>query len=194
MWSLDVNGTECVARVAHSPSPPPPPTYHPIPHHTVPCRPPHTIPHHPPHFTQVLSRALRRGGFSSEPTRPCPFLRSLPLEACEPLFFLQASRARQLDLGVGLVTLVEITRNRRLNHGRLGRRASGMGSAAQTERAPLPLRPPRQHMALQSKAANSRSRCAFSRPVVTQASPLPNARHATRQARLRAGSAALRAR
>ena len=69
-----------------------------------------------------------------------------------------------------------------------------MGSAAQTERAPLPLRPPRQHMALQSKAANSRSRCAFCRPVVTQASPLPNARHATRQARRRAGSAALRAR
>ena len=51
---------------------------------------------------KVLSRALRRGGFSAQQTRPCPFLRSLPLEACDPLFFLEAVQARQLDLNHGL--------------------------------------------------------------------------------------------
>ena len=50
----------------------------------------------------VLSRALRRGGFSAQQTRPCPFLRALPLEACEPHFYLEAAQARQLDLNHGL--------------------------------------------------------------------------------------------
>lgn len=43
----------------------------------------------------MLSRALRRGAFSCEPTRPCPFLRSLPVDAVEAHFFLEASQARQ---------------------------------------------------------------------------------------------------